>query len=260
MSTGSISVGQLVRVALIRGPGAEEGVMCRAIVACCNEDDTYDVIYNSNSYEQTEEGSVPRARVSALEDFEAGAEYGPAAAAVDSPVEEPTALELKERGNRLFQLKDYDAAREQYVCAQRSVAPQPPPTVGSRVVVLDKLGEYLPGTVCNAEGNSVVDVIYDMEGADGTDEEDRVSLSRVILLAIDGAPQQLQGILFMNLAKVSLKLRRNGWAIRYAACAIGIMGVDHAAAAEQAKKLIDAYYFRAKVLLLVNRPGRALAV
>ena len=133
--------------------GIEEGSTCRALIACCNadgEEATYDVIYESNPYELVEDEALPATRISLLEDFECSA---------DGDAVVPTAMLAKERGNKLFQVKDYDAAREQYSKALHMSTPRAP-TIGSRVVVLNRLGEYVAGTVGNIEDCSVaVDVM-----------------------------------------------------------------------------------------------------
>lgn len=245
------NVGERVRVLLERCHRAEEGASCRALIAYNNDDNTFDIIYESNSYGLVEEGEVVARRIAPLETFELSSGK--------SSDGDSNALQEKERGNQLFQVKDFDAAGEYYRRALSMTAPSKP-SVGSRVMVLNALGEYVTGTVCNADGGKTIDVIYDEEDSRGEDEEDGILLSRVIHLTGEEDLLHLQVVLFMNLAKVSLKLHRNGWAIRYSSASIGIIKNNKMLLPELSKKLIDAYYFRAKVFLIVNRPGRALAV
>jgi hypothetical protein len=245
---------------------------CRALIAYFNEGEgkgegSYDVVYEANPYGQAEEGTVAAARIAPLEDFEVLLS-APTPTTVLTAVEtfgnqelaqELTPLLAKERGNRLFQLRDYDAAKAQYARGLQLLTP-PMASIGSRAIVLNKLGEFVSGTLSNVEEEKkCVDIIYDDEDEHGVDEEDGVSQARVVLSALDAADRALQISLFMNLAKVSLKFKRNGWAIRYSSSAIGIINSDNETSLELAKKLLDAHYFRCKVFLIVNRPGRALA-
>ena len=259
----SFEVGQKVRVQLMSSTEIEPGTSCRAIIACCEPTaGSYDVIYDNNLYGVVEEENVMQDRIKPREDFEQD-EYLESVLTLNiSCGTTETPLQGKERGNKLYQLKDYDAAKERYSSALKLLVPGSP-SIGSRVLVLNSTGEFVAGTCSGCEDNenvsSTFDVIYDREDAYGVDEEDGIAFSRIIRLA-SSADIYLQSIIFMNLAKTSLKLHRNGWAIRYSSIGIGLMKSEEILSEELTKKLIDAYFFRSKVFLSVSRPKRAQAV
>ena len=234
-------VGQKVRVTMEDGSAS-----CRGMVAYVNEEDgTFDIVFLNNSLGKTEENRVERGRVQELCEFEYLRTH-------------TDANMLKENGNALFQMKDFDAAIEQYLKGLAIIAPHPP-TIGARILVCFEDRIPVSGIVAGTDGSSF-DVIYDTLVGDN-DEEDGISSGRVVSIATDDASFILQGAFLMNLARAYLKSRRNGWAIRYATLAIGLMSsISDRIDSTFRDKLKDAYFFRSKTFLLANRPGRALQV
>jgi hypothetical protein len=237
----TFEVGKKVRIVL--GDGSAS---CRGMIAYVNDEDgTCDIVFLSNSLGITEENRVERSRILDLFDFE----Y--------SRVTPSEANALKENGNVLFQIKDFDSAIEQYIKGLSVIAPQPP-TIGARVLICFEDGIPIRGIIAGANASSF-DVIYDSPIGD-IDEEDGVPSGRIVPIATEDANFSLQGAFFMNLARAYLKSRRNGWAIRYATLAIGLFSSESDGMDDFRDKLKDAYFFRAKAFLLANRPGRALCV
>lgn len=103
MSEHSFSVGEKVRVVC-----DVYKLSRRGMIACHNLDMTYDIIYDSKSEFckdlLDEEPSVVESRISSLLDFE-----------IDSTaVPSPSPYEMKECGNILFKIHDYDSAVKYY--------------------------------------------------------------------------------------------------------------------------------------------------
>ena len=104
MSEHSYSVGEKVRVVCDVGNNLSR----RGMVACHNLDMTYDIIYDNKSEFckklLDEEPSVVESRMSSLLHFE-----------VDSTaVPSPSPCEMKEYGNLLYKIRDYDSAIQYY--------------------------------------------------------------------------------------------------------------------------------------------------
>ena len=101
MTGNHYSVGERVRVTSVK-----DGTSQRGIIACCNVDESFDIIYDakfdSRSDQSDEEFSVQPSRVASLIFFELS----------DHTINLPS--EMKEYGNTLFKLKDYDAAIQYY--------------------------------------------------------------------------------------------------------------------------------------------------
>ena len=228
-------VGQKVRVSLA------ESVSCRAMIATSNEDDdTYDIIYSISGC-MTEENRVIKSRISNLQWFELNKFDG-----------DP--LSGKEFGNTLFQLKDFDSAIEYYSKSLAIIAPSAL-QVGGRALVLTN--GLCPISVTIAEVSArTCDVLFDRP-VEGKDEENDVPNLNIVTVANENHIP-LQAALFMNLARSYLKLKRNGWAIRFCTLAIGLLSSDAAAHMDYLPKLKDAYLFRSKAFLIAHRPGRAL--
>mmetsp|Transcript_2487 Transcript_2487/g.7735 ORF Transcript_2487/g.7735 Transcript_2487/m.7735 type:complete len:322 (-) Transcript_2487:191-1156(-) len=142
-------VGRRVRVA--RGEAT-----ARAMISSVNDDGSLDVVYE----EDDEEGVVRSA--SALEPFE-------------EDEGEPEPRERKERGSRLFRLKDYGAAEAEYQACLAALRALWPLRVGSTVMV-NSAGALRVGTASSVSEKSL-DVVYD-------DVDDDDDLSRKRLLAV----------------------------------------------------------------------------
>lgn len=108
MTGNHYSVGERVRVRSVK-----DGTSQRAIIACCNADESLDVIYDaksdSRSDQSDEEFSVLPSRVASLILFELS----------DHTIKLP--LEMKDYGNALFKLMDYDAAIQYYKAGVASI-------------------------------------------------------------------------------------------------------------------------------------------
>lgn len=110
MSEHSFSVGEKVRVSC-----DVHSLSRRGMVACNNMDKTYDIIYDTKSEfrkkQIEEEPSVIKSRISSLHPFEivSRAEQSPS--------------EMKEYGNILFKVHDYDSALQYYRASLDSLLP-----------------------------------------------------------------------------------------------------------------------------------------
>ncbi|KAG8466365.1 hypothetical protein KFE25_002121 [Diacronema lutheri] len=210
-----LAVGQCVRVRL--GERAE-----RATVATIDEEHA-----ELFAEKDGRELRVPLAHVCPLEPFELRAHATDAV----SPIQ------LKDEGNALLQLGDYDAALAAYALALKlAVGSAPPLGSGSRVLVRPppdararRIRAALVGTLerCGA----MADVVYEEDvvggGADCAqapgDEDELVPRERLIAVCDDPA---LQARLYMNSARASRKrgdrLEPIAWAERALCCALHV--------------------------------------
>lgn len=153
----------------------------RGYIALTNEDGTCDIIYQKGT-ESDEETMVATERITPLQPFETGLFSG-------SP------LDAKTFGNKLFELKDFEAAYEYYLRSHKIMQSSGGMSVGKRVIIrIDSLrpsGEgditstYILeiGDVSDVRENGAIDVIYDNPvGEDGSDEEDNISVDRVFVV------------------------------------------------------------------------------
>jgi tetratricopeptide (TPR) repeat protein len=115
------SVGEIVRIV----NGIDKSSR-RAVVSVDNDDGTIDVIYNSSDL--IEEVKVALSRVQKLQHFELSAS-------------ESSPSELKEYGNVLFRLKDFEAASEYYHKALHALTP--PIQLSPSIEVTSKLAKSL---------------------------------------------------------------------------------------------------------------------
>lgn len=110
MSEHFFSVGEKVRVSC-----NVHNLSRRGMVACNNMDTTYDIIYDSKSEfskkQLEEEPSVIKSRISSLYPFEI----------VSRADQSPS--EMKEYGNILFKIHDYDSAIQYYRTSLDSLLP-----------------------------------------------------------------------------------------------------------------------------------------
>ena len=110
MCERTFSVGEKVRVSC-----DVHNLSRRGMIACSNLDMTYDIIYDNKSEfcedQLDEEPSVTKSRISSLLDFET----------VNSVDQSP--FEMKEYGNILFKIHDYDSAIHHYRTSLDSLLP-----------------------------------------------------------------------------------------------------------------------------------------
>lgn len=112
MSEHTFSVGEKVRVV-----SDVHKLSRRGMIACHNLDMTYDIIYDNKSefYKDLldEEPSVDESRISSLLDFEIKSTAAPS----------PSPCKMKEYGNVLFKIRDYDSAIKYYRTSLETLFP-----------------------------------------------------------------------------------------------------------------------------------------
>ena len=245
----------------------------RAEISCVNGDKTVDVIYRCRTTmgEIDEENNVHEDRCSLLLDWEKDNDN------VD-------VLYLKDCGNKLFALKDYEAAVEWYQKGLENLG-LPQPSVGCNVVVAPSRHQeknasknpssnsdskltsqeirqrsFRMGTVSDyriSDGAVTCDVMFDDELNDGIDDEEvDVDASRLISIHPDRSKRATQASLYSNLAKSSFFLRRFGWTVRYSSVAIFIQTQDWIDEGDEKKKksICDMYVVRIRAFLSSARP------
>ena len=253
----------------------------RADISCVNEDKTVDVIYLCRTImgEIEEESNVEESRCSQLLDWEVGNE-------------DNDTLRLKDWGNKLFVLKDYEAAVDWYHKALDSLD-FPSPSVGCSVVVapsrqIDKKvssdspsssyssngdtkltpteirqRSFRMGTISdchNCDKGTLCDVMFDDSCSDeydgGDDEEIDVDISRLTIIHQDPSKRAIEASLYSNLAKSSFFLRRFGWTVRYSSIAILIQTLDWTENGDEKRKknICDLYFVRVRAFLSSARP------
>ena len=171
-----IEIGANVRIISKCGEYSRKGY-----IAYANEDGTCDVIYQKSGGGD-EESSVAVNRITPLLSFENETFKG-------SP------LEAKEYGNKLFELRDFEAAYEFYITSHNMMQ-STPLSVGKHVIVrIDTTSQSSTDgdkiSSCNFEGaivsdiraNGCIDVIYDVcVLSTGSDEEEEVTRDRVYII------------------------------------------------------------------------------
>ena len=198
-------------------------------------------------------------------------------------------LYLKDCGNKLFSLKDYEAAVEWYLKGLQSLD-VPLPSVGCTVVVAPRQQQekknspnsfsssngdfksstrdirqksFRVGTVSdyrNNDGTKKCDVMFDDECDDGTididDEEMDVDISRLTSIHPDQSKRVIQASLYSNLAKSSFFLRRFGWTVLYSSVAIFIQFQEWINDGDEKRKksICDMYVVRVRAFLSSARP------
>ena len=244
----------------------------RAEISCVNGDQTVDVIYLCRTArgEIDEECNVTEDRCAKLLDWE-----------FDNDSDD--ALYLKDCGNMLFALKDYEAAVEWYHRALEKLE-FPKLSIGCTVITAPLPSSssssssssggdtthrsFRIGTVSDCDDSSSVitkcdimydDLNYDGDGhGDGDDEEVDMEASRVTIIHPDRSKQTIQASLYSNLAKSSFFLHRFGWAVRNSSIAILIQTQESIHGDEKRKKNVcDMYFVRIRAFLSSGRPRLA---
>ena len=269
----SYSIGSKVRVLHERNGSRQSGT-----VSLINDENTYDIIYDGNNNE--EECGVSLSRLSPVESFEL------------DDLECYTANQLKEFGNVLFRLKDYDAAVNYYRLSLSTLLRPFSFSVGSTVLVQKSPSSYVSGMIADVNDSSdtlLYEVVYDDEQLEDSIEPE----SRLLLLAttypdnsseptsqtvvpsaaavvglsssseqsID--PIELQRSIYMNLIRCCLQkpVPTPGWACRYATFAVAITHYNNlhnnSDPEKGRKQLADALYLRCKSFLTASRPQLA---
>ena len=258
-------VGQDVRV-----ENLAKTLSTKAMVSFINDDNTLDVIYGSkggNNDSKDEESSIALDRVHCLEPFEVHRD----------DVNTLSGETLKEYGNKLFAVKDYRSALDWYkraLIALTHTGSVEKLSVGSIVLVSrDKSIDYYVGMVSDVVApssgkTSLYEVMYDQDNEYNEEletDEETVSKDRLTVVSSDIHDRATQRAVYLNMARSYLKLNEPGWAVKTSSIALFItlyiLGANQGTAVSVSNKhLVDAYYFRAKALLSVNRPGFASKV
>ena len=158
----SFCIGSKVRVLHERNGSRQRGTVC-----LINDEEnmvSYDIIYDAHHNE--EECGVHPSRLSRLEDFE-----------LDN-LDCYTANQLKEYGNVLFRLKDYDAAVLYYRSSLSTLLRPFSFSVGSTVLVQKSPSVYVSGMIAD-ESDSLYEVVYDDEQLEDSSEPE----CRLVLVA-----------------------------------------------------------------------------
>jgi hypothetical protein len=185
------TVGKEVRVT---GGKAQGSSSCRGMISYVNEDDTYDIIFQTSNGTQDEENSVFKDRLFDILPFE----VEPLSSLDDPAI-------IKGYANELFQLQDYDTAYHYYIRAHKLIQQGKSFSIGQRLIIsipstrsrcdeqkseavkksnpMQKVrsGKYVSVTVSDVINASEVDVMYDEE-VHGRDEEEGVSACRVLMI------------------------------------------------------------------------------
>lgn len=237
-SSSTFIVGEKVR---IKDKSSE---VVRAIVACDNENGSYDVIRVTDGVELCVEVS----QISHLMDFESC----PAVNANDA----------RSNGNALFKINDFEAASCQYKASLQMLLAGSSISCGSSVAVKTPQGDYETGMVAGLEDNDSGEIIFDCHGDEELDDA-IVPLKQCTLLCSTTQEADLQRALYMNLARCALKLKHPGQACNWASAAVAMMksissNDDNIDENDNSRKqLMDAHYLKGKILLSSNRPKLA---
>lgn len=244
-------VGQEVRI--IHNSYSKKGV-----IACINYDEKlYDVLYNSTH--DIEENNIPQTRIHNLESFEL-----PSADTIDKGPDE-----IKERGNIIFGLQDYETAIQLYLQSLRLLTEKLSISAGTSVLIQSSRSQldYFPATI-NYEDDleNMFEVEYDNEDCEECTSR---NISEITAVASDLKDHQrdlnmrlLQRSLYINLARCHIKQHQPGWTIKYCSLSIGITkSIQFSSISIENTSLnkfySDAYFIRGKALIMASRPELA---
>jgi len=234
---------------------------------------TIAIIYeNNNTFDLTDEDNVDIKRISKLEDFEL------------ENVIIFNALNEKENGNKLFSLKDYNAAINRYKRSLILLDEMNKISIGCEVLVesIDDYQNYRSAIISDIINNNFYDLIYD-ESFDNNDnndndnnnknlqnEESNVSHLRIYniaspLLSLSTANNtdntlNIQKAVLMNIAKCYFQTNKYGLAIKYISIYLAIINLiehnnDNVIIEDEKKKKSDALWIKAKCFLQSGRPN-----
>lgn len=245
----SFLVGETIRVISIDRLSSFKG-----IIACVNNTNSYDIVYQRPLNGKEEEDNVASERISKLLEFE-----------TLSFATNGTAEESKEHGNILFGLKDYYSADECYEKGCNIIQSQNY-KIGSQVIVMPanamtNVQNKLRTGIISEIVKDGFDIIFDDESQDEV-----IIKSRLLLIEKDEDKNILQRSLYMNRARCAMKNEKKGWAIHWVSLAIAMLhsNVDVTAPSppppSTRKAFADCYFMRSSILLQANRPFLAKKV
>jgi hypothetical protein len=167
-----MTIGTTVRVTSVDGKCCRKGY-----IACTNDDGSCDIIYQRGT-DGDEESLVDASRIHQLQPFERENFCG-------------SALDAKVFGNKLFELKDFEAAYEYYIRSHK-IMQSSVVSVGKRVIIRidyksdreDAASTYSfeGAVVSDMRPDGSIDVIYDDCVLEGEDEEEGVAMERVFIV------------------------------------------------------------------------------
>jgi tetratricopeptide (TPR) repeat protein len=244
----------------------------------------YDSVISSSLNQQEEESEIFPNRIQSLEYFEELS---------TDELFQFDAITLKEFGNQLFKLKDYQKAIEFYQLSLKVFHQHEKKgvtlSIGTQVLVfLEDIGDYQVGMISSLvepassssssssgkkKSSTIKDddeegIYYEISLSDENDEEIDIIISEKHLLEVPHSydDQLLHRSLYSNLSKSYLKRNYKGWTVKYASITLALVRAMISIAKDTGKEerltqltqfLIDALYFRCKVFLTSNRPKRA---
>lgn len=258
------AVGQTVRVLC---ESEETSYRRLGMIACVNLN-SVDVLLNNG----VEMDDIPFDRVRQLETFEL--QYTTREGR--RGILDFTPLELKEHGNILFGLMDYDRAAEIYMTALDILSPKEKLRgIGAEVVLLTQPQSmhYVTGMIVGEEDGSIeveYDNCYPFEPSNVIAKEMIVTYiapeeKRLTATPSPFSNRRLQRSLCMNLSRCCMKRQRPGWAVRWVNIAMALTRsmkneVDPKAQQELAKFSRDECFIRCKALISANKLDLALKV
>lgn len=246
----------------------------------------YDIIFDHNGVDN-EETNVIESRIQKLQPFETNIHPN------IYPSNDP--FQIKEFGNSLFALKDYESAAKYYKYALKLLKQMNTLAMGSNVLVVSKssFADISIGMVSavlkndSVIGATTYEIVYDND--DEEEDQEGVSIDRLTVLrqpthnnnsssssnrssgnnSVD--EWQLQRSLYLNLSKCCIKSNAPGWAVKWSSMAIATTqfiiqnNSDRASSSSSSsngltqlhKQLADAYYVRAFAYLTAGRPNLA---
>ena len=164
--------------------------------------------------------------------------------------------EARNRGNTLFGLGDFASAFELYRRGFEGLTRGAfsALSVGAAVVI-DRPEDpftFRSGIVCDVSHSSCSVLL------DGSDEETRADLNRLLCIGRDGSDErELVRALSMNLGRCSLKLSRKAWAVRWFSAALAVVQAGEADYPDKSKHLADALSGRVASYLALGKLRRA---
>lgn len=217
----------------------EASYATRATVALSSSDGFVDIVLASTS-ETKDIDNVSIAFIQRLEPFE------------NENISKFSPVDLKEQGNLLFGLKDFDEASRRYKRALDYLLTDDGSLSPGREVIYPSKDNPLIFLVAMVVSVDVDEV--ELDDAEG--EEVHLPRSSLIPLA-SPSNRILQRSLYINLARCSLKLHRPGWAVRWSSLAMATTSTLSRDDPIIQKYKTDELFIRIKALLAAGRPQLA---
>lgn len=272
-----MQIGEYVRILDTTGRYAHVGLV--SYIHSDKPNTEFDIIFDQNGTDN-EETNVEASRVHKLQHFEVG--FHPRI----HPSEDPH--QIKDFGNTLFALKDFETASKYYKYALKLLSKTNTLSIGSNVLVISKesFTDIRIGMICSIltgdeKAHPRFEIVYDNDHDEGDDDEG-VPVERLTALC---RPQksssssdtssgiinrsaleewQLQRSLYLNLSKCCMKTSTPGWAVKWSSMALATtrfiidnQDQDEAYITQLHKQLVDAYFIRASAYLAAGRPNLA---